>query len=245
MELKEWQDKYDNLLNERIEQYTLEHENEIAVPNPLQSKEQQVKAFKLKAQEAFHPKEADEQMRHALELICNQLPQNLPKETWDRINEQFSSSEENLLNYLEDNQEVADDGFVSIYEMCGFTISTLVHCYEFGQSLYNKKSYKDAKSIMTLLMRISPLMPEFWIAAGMCEKQMGNHLAAVQLYKLAQTAFPDEPSMHIYCADNQLSLGNKLEAQIELEAARKIFDVNPQSQAQWRSTYDFLLDKAK
>lgn len=245
MELKEWQDKYNNTLNERIEQYTSDHENEIVKPNPLLSPEQQMEAFKHKAQEAIHPKEVDEQMGHALELLCNVMSHSVPKETWDRIHDQFSNSEERLLKYLEADKNPTEDKFVPIYEMCGFTVPTLVHCYEFGQSLYNKKSYKDAKSIMLLLMRISPLMPEFWIAAAMCEKQMGNYSAAIQLYHLAQSIFPDQASLHLYCADNQLAMGDKLHAQNELESARKIFEVNPQSQAHWRSTYDFLKEKAK
>lgn len=245
MELKEWQDKYDNLLKNRVDQYTSEHEDEIVKPSPLQSREQQLTAFKLNFQNIIESKEANEQMHHALELISNLMPQSLPKETWDQISEEFSTCEEKLLSYLEEHKEPSEDKFVQIYEMCGFTIPTLIHCYEFGQSLYNKKMYSDAKSIMLFLVRICPLMPESWIAAGMCEKQMGNYLAAVQLYQFAQSLFPDEASLHLYCADNYLALGDKQLAQIELEAAKKNFDINPQSQAQWRSTYDFLLDKAK
>lgn len=245
MELEEWKETYDQSLEDRIEQYTLESEAEIVKPNPLQSREQQLTAFKLNLQNILDSEDAGKEMRHALEILNKQMPQSIPKDTWDLIQKEFSSCEENLLSYLEAHQESHKDEFVPIYQMYGFSVPTLIHCYEFGQSLYNKKSYGDAKSVMLFLIRLSPLMPEFWIAAGMCEKQMGRHQEAIQLFQLAQTIFPDQASLHIYCADNYLAINDKSHARIELEGAKEIFTLNPLSQDQWRATYDFLWEKAK
>lgn len=245
MELEEWKETYEISLKNRIEIYTAEHATEIIKPNPLMNTEQQLSVFKLNLQNIIDSNEANEEMRHALAILSKLMPHSIPKETWDLIHEEFSSCEEKLLSYLEEHQETSENGFVPIYEMCGFTVPTLVYCYEFGQSLYNKKYFKDAKSIMLFLIRLSPLMPEFWIAAGMCEKQLGHHQEAIQLFQLAQTVFPDQASLHIYCADNYLAINQNKHAQIELEGAKKIFDNNIQSLDQWRSTYDFLLNKAK
>lgn len=245
MELKEWEEKYKALIDERIDDYTVDHEDEIVKPDALQSKELQLESFKHKIQESLQSKDQSDQMQHALKILSQQMPHYVSKETWDAINEEFCNCEANLLNYLEENKEPTVDDFVPIYEMCGFTVPTLVHCYEFGQSLYNKESYEDARAVMRFLMYLSPLMPEFWIAAAMCEKQLGNYLDAIRLYQLALTLFPDQVSLHLYCADNYIQIGDKLHAQLALEAAKKNLDANPQGQAQWGATYEFLLDKVK
>lgn len=97
---------------------------------------------------------------------------------------------------------------------------------------------------MLFLMQIAPQIPEFWIAAAMCDKKMGQYQMAIDLYKYAQTIFPENPSLYLYCADNYLSLGDTFNAKIELETFKKILNSSPNDCVQWQPTYEYLIGKA-
>ena len=203
----------------------------------------------------IHSKTTDDVINQALKLICNRMPQSVSKDLWESVSENFSQCEEKLELFLEadssqnktsdlETEVDLEDVYIPIYEMCGISLQTLEHCYAFGQSLYEKKEFANSKLVMLFLMKIAPEISEFWISAAMCDKQMGNYDSAINIYKLAEAAFPDNPSLYLYCADNCIARGDITNAKIQLDAAKNVFSLNADAAAQWQPTYEYLLAKA-
>ncbi len=248
MKLKEWKEHYDKIMDENIDIYPEEKGSELVVPDPLKSKEYQLALHRKSLSEMIHSKKADEIISEALKLICNQMPQTISKDVWDSVSEEFSHCEYNILQYLEADEEDEDsedqsDTYVPIYKMCGLSLQTLKYCYTFGQFLYEKKEFEHSKSVMLFLMQIAPQIPEFWIATAMCDKKMGNFQAAIDVYELAETIFPDNPSIYLFCADNCLASGDTTNAKIQLDYAKELIDHTSNTNSQWKPTYDYLSSK--
>ncbi|MBA3602402.1 MAG: hypothetical protein H0W50_01880 [Parachlamydiaceae bacterium] len=72
---------------------------------------------------------------------------------------------------------------------------------------------------------------------------MGNYQAAIEVYKLAETFFPDNPSIFLFCADNCLSSGDSINAKIQLESAKKLIEHDSNANSQWQPTYNYLSAK--
>ncbi|MBA3602400.1 MAG: hypothetical protein H0W50_01870 [Parachlamydiaceae bacterium] len=256
MELKQWEKHYDKVIENQIDLYMKEKGNELVMPDPLRSKEFQLSGYRDQLAQLIHSKTADDVINQALSLICNQMPQAVAKEVWDSVSEEFCHCEENISRYLEADAQkersnqphqesdpiISEDIYTPIYEMCGLSLETLNHCYAFGQSLY-KNEPDNSKFVMLFLMKIAPQICEFWVSAAMCDKQMGRYQAAIEIYKLAEIAFPDIPSLYLYCADNYIADGDITSAKIQLEAAKNVLSQSTETTAQWQKTYEFLLSK--
>ncbi len=219
MDLKEWEKHYDKVLENQINFYLKDKGNELVMPDPLKSKEFQLSGYKDQLTQLIHSKTADDVINQALSLICNQMPQTVTTEVWGSVKEEFCHCAEKIASYLDAdakkdisengyNLNKSDDVFIQIYEMCGLSLQTLNHCYSFGQSLFDKNEFDNSKVIMLFLMKIAPLISEFWVASAMCDKKMGRYQSAIDIYKLAETDFPNNPALYLYCADNFLSLGD-------------------------------------
>ncbi len=242
MKLKEWEKHYDEKIENQIEEYLNEKGDELVVPNPLRTKEQQIATYRHDLKELLNSKSAEELTAKALTTICNLMRQVVSKEVWESLSDQFSHCEENLLRYLQEDEK-KDTAIIPIYQMCGLSSETLMHCYTFGQSLFNQKEYADSKVIMLFLAYISPQIPEFWIAAAMCDKQMEQYQSAINIYTLAETTFSENPSLYLYCADAYLCLNDSYNAKIQLESAKRLFDRFPDEWTKWEKTYTYLLGK--
>lgn len=247
MNLKEWKQKFDQSIEETINSYLKEKGDELVTPNPLKSKEQQLEEHRQNLMLLIHSPAADEQFRQALIIIRDQMPQTISKEEWDVIHNEFINCESHLLQVFEADAKTGntEGGFVPIYQLCGFSVSTLSKIYAFGQSLYQKGAFSDSKLVMLCLMRLAPNVVEFWIAAAMCDKQLKNYQAAIEIYKMAQTAFPENASLYLYCADNYLHQNDKMNAQAQIDTAKSMLDQNPGEWAQWQDFYDYLTSRAK
>src|SRR5262249_2268850 len=110
MDLKEWENRYNTALKEQIDLYLKEKGDELYTPNPLQSKEQQLAAYRNNLMQLIHNPVAEEQFAQALTLIRDQMPQTVSKEIWDSVVNDFSGCEANLINYLESDLNKKEAG---------------------------------------------------------------------------------------------------------------------------------------
>lgn len=239
MALKDWKKHYDEILDKKIDNYLKEQEDNLIDKDPYRSKEDQIAKYRESLQEVVHSKKAEEIIANALELISHQMPLTVSKETWDLVYHDFSHCEAKLVQYLENSE----NSIVPIYKMCGLSLETVTQCYAFGQNLFNKKEYANCKSVMLFLMQIEPQIPEFWISAAMCDKKLENYNGALELYKLAETVFPENPAFFLYYADVCFASGDLLNAKIQLESAKKLIEQDANVKFQWQATYDYLVSK--
>ncbi|MEC7840374.1 MAG: hypothetical protein VX777_10085 [Chlamydiota bacterium] len=247
MELHEWEEHFDALLDNEVDNYLSENEDDLFIETPMKSKEQQKIQTKDEIMKTFRLEEAGDLIEQALCVIRDLLPQHITKEEWEKVYEEFMNCDEALVKHFEavENEAIDKDEFTPIHEMCGISNDTLMHCYRLGQAIYNDKEYADARAIFSYLVTVAAYVPEFWISAGMCCYQMEEYQQAIDSYKLAQSLFPDEVALYIHCANNFIANGDLTNAKIELDEVKKIFIKDPSSQEQWNKTYEFLVSRAE
>jgi len=247
MDLNEWEEHFNTLLNEEVDNYLNENEDDLFVNNPLKSKEVQKQQTKEEVMKTFRLEEAGELINQALCVIRDMLPQHILKEEWELVYDEFTNCDEALTSYFEatENGKIKSTDFVPIHEMCGISLDTLMHCYRLGQWVFQQKDFSDARAIFSFLVAVAPYVPEFWISAGMCSNQMQEYQKAIDSYKLAQTLFPENPAVFVHCANNCIANGDLINAKIELDEVKKLFDRDPECKEQWNDTYTYLLSRAE
>lgn len=250
MDLKDWEDRYYAFLEKHIENYIKDMGDDLVVPNPLQSKNQQLLAYRQKLQKLLHSEEVEEQFIQALKLINEKMPYMMPKEVWEQVFHDFSGCEANLLKFLEveregNSEEKGTGELLPLYKMYGLSSLTLEYCYDFGNMLFEQGSYAEAKLLMLFLIRLAPLAPEFWISAAICDVKMKDFSEAAEILKLAASFFPDNLPISLYLADNYLALGETANAKHQLELAKKILEREPSNWDTWKPMYDQLAKQAR
>ncbi|MFT4553246.1 MAG: tetratricopeptide (TPR) repeat protein [Chlamydiales bacterium] len=116
--------------------------------------------------------------------------------------------------FLQEILSISENEFLLLYQVAGEGIDT--------------ENFAASSSMYMLLCLLNPSISLNWMGLGMSELLQGNISEAKQVYDFALELDKENPSLNLYAAECNLSLGNYDEALIQAENALRISKEDPE-----------------
>lgn len=177
------------------------------------------KAHQENLMDFFKFEELHEQLEQAPKIILSLMPNYLPSEEFNKIKSELDKSINQFILVAISMSETSDKPIL-LQELFGITDDSLLKIYELGVDLVKKNNYKDGIALFVFLTTMSPYVPSFWIAQGVCLQALNSHEDAIELFKNAKILKPSDPVPFAYLIECYLILKKNDEAKTELEALK-------------------------
>lgn len=198
-----------------------------------------------------------QQIECAVRLIRNKMLNEISAEAsheiidaLDNASDKYYEATNQLLDKMEKAKPVGNEGKtfakdILLQNMFGFSDDVMLHFYTFGNSLFQKSDFSNAKIIFDFLVLLAPDIPQYWIASAKCCEKEGNFEIALSIYTFAANLFQNAPAIHFYKANCALELKNVELAAKELEIAEAQLKNKPDELRAWKPTLNYLKSTIK
>lgn len=234
VDLKEKVKEYDRQLEEEVNQYIKEHGDEHIVPTPINPREAQLRKLKLDMLADLRDEEGQQELQEALLLIKEHLPRLVSLEEQEAAFEEFAHAADHFEEAMSAVEDPQSTGGKVMWEILGLSDETYQHCFDLMLSFYDNEQFQDAKKIASLLYMLHPARIDGGLYMGRCYDGLHEWQHAIDIYKILQENYPQDPTCRILCAYACINNGDKLAAKSHLDEGRKLLENTPELMDVWK-----------
>ncbi len=192
-------------------------------------------AHKDKLVDFFKFEELQEQLEAAPKIVLNLMPNYLSNEDFTKIKTELNKSINQFILIAISMDQNSEKPPI-LQELFGISDDSLVRIYELGIDLVKKNSFKEANSLFVFLTTMTPYVPSFWIAQGVCLQALERHEDAVEILKTAKLLKPADPHCFIYLIESYKNLKLDNEEKIEFDALKNLVQIlEGDEKVQWEN----------
>lgn len=207
----------DDIVKSQIEAFIPDESHYKMFATPLKPPSAFRQAHRDNLMDFFKFEELQEQLDEAPKIILNLMPNYLSSEDFNRIKNELNKSIHHFILVAISMSETSEKPIL-LKDLFGITDDSLMRIYELGVDLVKKNNYKDGNILFVFLTTMTPYVPSFWIAQGVCLQALNRHEDAIEIFKTAKLLKPNDPVPSVYLIESYLNLKNSNEAKIELDA---------------------------
>lgn len=211
----------DDIVKMEVETFIPDESHYKMFATPLKPPSAFRNAHREKLVDFFKFEELQEQLEEAPKIILNLMPSYLPIDDFTKIKNELNKSINHFILIAISMGESAEKPPI-LQELFGISNDSLVYIYELGIELVKKNNHKDASALFVFLTTMTPYVPSFWIAQGVCLQVLNRHEDAIEIFKTAKLLKPVDPLSLLYLIESYKNLKLDDEAKIELEALKNL-----------------------
>jgi tetratricopeptide (TPR) repeat protein len=211
----------DDIVKSEVESFIPDESYYKMFATPLKPPSAYRNAHRDNLMDFFKFEEMHEQLEEAPKIILHLMPNYLSEEEFNKIKNELNKSINQFILIAISMGETSEKPIV-LQEFFGITNDSLLRIYELGVDLVKKDNYKDAVALFVFLTTMTPYVPSFWIAQGVCLQAMDRHEDAIEVFKNAKILKRNDPVPSTYIIESYLNLKNKDEAKVELDTLKNI-----------------------
>lgn len=143
---------------------------------------------------------------------------------------EIKRGQKNLLDAIQSNHlEAALNEGKTFQQILEYSDNTLEKFYFVGIECIDKKDFKKAKDVFTLLVLINPQYPNFWVSIAVCQRELEDWNAALQACMTAQAIDVANPLPYLYASECYAKLKDHSHAIEQAEKALEHINQNNDS----------------
>lgn len=187
----------------------------------LMSSEQRFQALKVNVEESIKKLNKElERVDEAIDTFERNKTRFLSNEELDKLNNDLHEYANNIKNLQP--LKFSDVKEKSIKDILGISDHILYCYYKVAFHLFDEKIYQEASNIFFYLSLLNPLVKDYWLALGVCEKEKKNYNGSLIAFAIASLMDEKDPVPYLNSASCYILIKDADNAQIELENAKTI-----------------------
>ena len=211
----------DDIVKMEVETFIPDESHYKMFATPLKPPSAFRNAHRDKLVDFFKFEELQEQLEEAPKIVLNLMPSYLPADDFTKIKNELNKSINHFILVAISMGESAEKPPL-LQELFGISDGSLIHIYELGIDLVKKNNHKDATALFVFLTTLTPYVPSFWIAQGICLQALDRHEDAIENFKTAKLLKPVDLLSLFYLIESYKNLKLDEEAKIEFESLKSL-----------------------
>lgn len=176
------------------------------------------------------------ELDQAVKLILAGLPNLITSEQFALVEKEINGSSDHFIAYMEKTKnEIQSDKVVVFSEMFGVSDDSLLHIYDLGVALIENDEITDGAFIFRFLTTLSPHVPSYWLALGICFQMLSRFEEALIAFSSAKFLSPMDPVPSFHLVQCYRALKEESNEEIELGVLENILSkLNSEEREVWR-----------